>query len=1403
MRHQVAPRFRILLPLAVALSLLMSIVGTLPSAFAAASALAITTEPSGAVSGVAFTQQPVIGIVDTATTTVTSDTTTVVTAAIASGSGTLSGTQTATAVNGVVTFNNLTITGAGAYTLIFNSPSLTSATSASFTVTAATLYARTDGSDANCDGTMNAAYPGTGSGLACAKATIQAAIDAAAPGGTVNVAAGTYTLNSQLRIIQGVDIRGAGDSTIITPGTTLWTNTSGSKGLASLITITAGSEVVTLENLKVTGAKNITMTSSGTDYGHGINVFNSSNVALTNVTSTSNQAAGLVVNGSTVTAYNLNTSGNGWGAVNVDPGSGVTSASVFRIISGNLAEATQIWSDGNHVTSTATVIVSASGYSQYKVGGTTAGYLWTNRALSNAATITKNGVTTLYSTIMSAVIASQDGDTIKVAPGDYNLIKDDTTVISGETGWYLPITKNNITLVGINANGNEITNAVDVATNIYSTQETANGNWSTQNLITVFGDNVTIQGLGIMNKISPNKAIEVLGNNFKAEDNLFLPVPIRLFATANNYGGDDITKYGSGVYLNNNGATTARTATITNNIFKNSGVTFDSFKNNWTVDISNNVFDGNKIWKSGGVDYYFSTVGSTTWANQPDFTGSTINIHNNKFINMVIDKPFLKIKADMTGSYNATNNYWDSAVLATIQGQVSGLVTVVPYFVDSSLTTLNTVAPSSVYVNTTYTDGSVGGHIFGYDAFATIQGGVNAVASGGTINVAPGTYTENLTINNPVHLLGPNATTNPNIATRSAEAILTGQITDYAGNTDVKGFTITNPNWSGATIKGIHVYNAGTLISNITLQNNIFIDINNAVAHGSYGVMVQGVTSGVSILDNKFDNISSAGWAHAIEVTPTSNSSAVPQNTTITGNAISNITNPSQSDAYAFSVDSATNNSNPIYADASQITFHQNSLLGNVRNLDPNHALDATNNWWGSASGPGSLTRITTAPWCTDATCSTMSNNADLTALSLTGGSLNPAFSSSVTIYAASVENGTTSVTVSATTNPGANAVVTGGSLGYGDNTVTITVTSADGSATKTYTVTVTRFAPPEVTPAPPEVTPAPPEVTPAPPIASIEKPVTEVAKADATKETTVDATIETGGTTNLAVSVIIPVGAISKDVKVSIAPAVTSTEAAAGLVTIKVLVTDSAGLPITKFDKPLVLNLGKVATGTTAAFSQDGIVWTAIQLLSGTTLPDGVQEGYYAAADGGIVILTRHLTYFGVKKVQSVLAVTSSAVTMNVGTSSTLTASGGSGDGVAGFMTTTPAVCWVSSAGLVAALSAGDCTVVATKGGNGTYLDVSSSPLSLTIQSMVRAVVKTVTATGKGSWRQITVTFGAAYANKQIVLQVRKAGSLKYLTFAKVKLNKAGRVTTRRTVPAKSTIRVLVSGRSQAAVRL
>src|SRR5262249_52729151 len=105
---------------------------------ASASSLVILTQPSTtATAGVPLAQQPAIAIQDAYGNLRSSDNTTVVTAARNAGSGTLQGTLSATAVNGVATFVNLSHNVANTINLTFSSSGLSNVISANILVSPA------------------------------------------------------------------------------------------------------------------------------------------------------------------------------------------------------------------------------------------------------------------------------------------------------------------------------------------------------------------------------------------------------------------------------------------------------------------------------------------------------------------------------------------------------------------------------------------------------------------------------------------------------------------------------------------------------------------------------------------------------------------------------------------------------------------------------------------------------------------------------------------------------------------------------------------------------------------------------------------------------------------------------------------------------------------------------------------------------------------------------------------------------------------------------------------------------------------------------------------------------------------------------------------------------------------
>jgi hypothetical protein len=102
--------------------------------------------------------------------------------------------------------------------------------------------------------------------------------------------------------------------------------------------------------------------------------------------------------------------------------------------------------------------------------------------------------------LCNAIKNQDNNQTWTINPGTYGLTQCNSIIAGGETGWYFPITANNITINGINN------------PTIYGKGYVANGALHTQDLIAIFGNDVTLNGLTLMPKVEPNKTIEVMGD---------------------------------------------------------------------------------------------------------------------------------------------------------------------------------------------------------------------------------------------------------------------------------------------------------------------------------------------------------------------------------------------------------------------------------------------------------------------------------------------------------------------------------------------------------------------------------------------------------------------------------------------------------------------------------------------------------------------------------------------------------------------------------------------------------------------------------------------------------------------------------------------------------------------------
>ena len=211
-------------------------------------------------------------------------------------------------------------------------------------------------------------------------------------------------------------------------------------------------------------------------------------------------------------------------------------------------------------------------------------------------------------------------------------------------------------------------------------------------------------------------------------------------------------------------------------------------------------------------------------------------------------------------------------------------------------------APTTVYVDDSWvgttpgTDPDAGASPamnFGCDAFATIQEGVNAVASGGTVMVNAGNYPENVLVNKSVILNGPKAGVDPTNGSRlveADEAIVRPAVTSIEPatsgtvfrvgtnsghiNVTINGFTIDGHNpllTGGRTLNTVEVHTgAGIITSTGSFDNETsgydttMIVTNNIIQNlERYGVYISGVNSGSQVLagndvsHNKIDNLPS------------------------------------------------------------------------------------------------------------------------------------------------------------------------------------------------------------------------------------------------------------------------------------------------------------------------------------------------------------------------------------------------------------------------------------------------------------------------------------------------------------------------------------------------------------------
>ncbi|MBN2227845.1 MAG: right-handed parallel beta-helix repeat-containing protein [candidate division Zixibacteria bacterium] len=242
---------------------------------------------------------------------------------------------------------------------------------------------------------------------------------------------------------------------------------------------------------------------------------------------------------------------------------------------------------------------------------------------------------------------------------------------------------------------------------------------------------------------------------------------------------------------------------------------------------------GGRIYKNSAI-----LVGSNWGSSDYDPTGLAIGhnkIHNNYW--------GLFYSADLTNGVDAAENWWgmlsgpNHATNPLGTGDpVSDNVTFEPWCNETFSNCEFTIqAATEVWVDDDYYDGGANdGHTWGYDAFAVIDDGVTAVADGGTVYVAAGTYHNDIHwLTKLVSLYGPQAGVDPAGSTdRGGEAVLTRD--------DGSAFWV-QPEAAGAIINGFK-------FGNETSGTGRRIYLNNAAdVQISYCIILNSTGHGVAV----------------------------------------------------------------------------------------------------------------------------------------------------------------------------------------------------------------------------------------------------------------------------------------------------------------------------------------------------------------------------------------------------------------------------------------------------------------------------------------------------------------------------------------------------------------------------
>ena len=261
-------------------------------------------------------------------------------------------------------------------------------------------------------------------------------------------------------------------------------------------------------------------------------------------------------------------------------------------------------------------------------------------------------VITTSAELEAAINAQADGQHWYIQAGNYDVSRNDTIELESQTGWYFPITADNLTIEG---NG---------TVNVYSTELSANGALASQNLISVYGDGVSIEGLNIACKAEANKAVYVQGKNFTMKD---CAIVDNTWVTADDVTAEDGFTYddsfnGSLYFFGDVGNATIENVTLGKSYISTTSMTGGKVTlNNVTIDAAGVTMLNNEGFAviSGDVD------------NNVAVNGLTIRVNNeidNIYQSVIKAAPAGSVVVLEAGTYDITETIFLSKAI-TLKGE--------------------------------------------------------------------------------------------------------------------------------------------------------------------------------------------------------------------------------------------------------------------------------------------------------------------------------------------------------------------------------------------------------------------------------------------------------------------------------------------------------------------------------------------------------------------------------------------------------------------------------------------------------------------------------------------------------------------------------------------------------------